>query len=157
MLKKHGTFGFQKDEPDGTIKISKIDRASQISKKSPILRVLSNKIDIVQKVVDYRKFDEERLEQSKYSKQLKEQMKQSLALKQIEEKNLNDSYVTHIENINSHFQKNLESLNNSFLDSNYDFLDSKVKTTSFNQLFEIEGSKDKHFYVFTQSNKKFYS
>jgi len=43
------------------------------------------------------------------------------------------------------------------LNSNYDFLDSKVKTTSFNQLFEIEGSKDKHFYVFTQSNKKFYS
>ena len=85
------------------MKISKIDRASQISKKSPILRVLSNKIDIVQKVVDYRKFDKERLEQSKYSKQLKEQMKQSLALKQIEEKNLNDSYVTHIENINSHF------------------------------------------------------
>jgi len=56
----------------------------------------------------------------------------------------------------------LESLNSSFLNSNYDFLDSKVKTTSFNQLFEIEGSKDafnnnKHFYVFTQSNKKFYS
>jgi len=103
MLKKHGASGFKKDEPDGSIKISKIDRASQISKKSPILRVLSNKIDIVQKVVDYTKSDKEQIEQSKYSKQLKEQIKQSAALKQIEEKNLNESYVTHIENINSHF------------------------------------------------------
>lgn len=43
------------------------------------------------------------------------------------------------------------------LNSNHDFLDYKVKNTSFNQLFEIEGSKDKQFYVFTQSNKKFYT
>ena len=103
MLKKHGAAGFQKDEPDGSMKISKIDRASQISKKSPILRVLSNKIDIVQKVVDYSKFEKERLEQSKYSKQLKEQMQQGATLKQNEAKNLNESYVAHIENINSHF------------------------------------------------------
>lgn len=103
MLKKHGTSGFQKDEPNGSMKISKIDRASQISKKSPILRVLSNKIDIVQKVIDYTKLDKEQHEQSKYSKQLKEQMKQSTNLKQIEEKHLNESYDTHIENINSHF------------------------------------------------------
>ena len=62
MLEQHGAAGFQKDEPDGSMKISKIDRASQISKKSPILRVLSNKIDIVQKVIDYTKYDKERLE-----------------------------------------------------------------------------------------------
>ena len=73
-------------------------------------------------------------------------MTENTKLKLIEEKNLNETFVTHIANIEEHFKNNLENL--TIKNDTFDYLKNKVKPNSYNKLFDMVDD-DEHLYVLT--------